>query len=570
MIQSKFNRFHMFSLCMGAILLSTLFSCTGIEVERYYERGALATASPIASEIGAKIFKDGGNAFDAAVAVGFVLAVVHPEAGNIGGGGFALLRDSKSEQIVSLDFRETAPANASETMFLAEDSSVIENLSINGALASGTPGTVAGLYAIWEKYCTMEWSDLVTYAASLADTGFIVDAYLENKLRSYNDELSLYPQTKEQFFPDGNVIREGSKLTQPKLAKALYLIAAEGPDAFYKGAIADSIEATMTEYSGLISKTDLSNYKVIWRDPVRFQFDSLDIYAMAPPSSGGIAIGQILKLIEPFDLSLYQPNSVTYMILFSECSKLAFADRSKHLGDPRFYDVPQKDLLSKRYLEKRSSLIELNQVNQSEGVLPGTFLFDESEETTHFSIADNDGNLVSLTYTLNTSFGSKLMVNGFGFLLNNEMDDFSVKSGVPNNYGLIGGEANKIEPGKRMLSSMSPTIVMYNDRPFLVTGSPGGSKIITSVAQSILNFTRFHLSLSETVAQPRFHHQWLPDELYIERGSFSQAAIDSLTDLGYTVTERDFFADLQMLYIGPGGIISGASDPRNNGTVSGF
>ena len=556
----------------GVVLLFVLLivGCSGVKVTTYYENGALATAAPIATDIGASIFARGGNAFDAAVAVGFALAVVHPEAGNIGGGGFAVIRDGKTGTVKALDFREVAPEAAYEKMFLDEQDEVVEELSTVGAKAAGVPGTVAGLYELWDNYGSMSWEDLVGYAAALADTGFIVDNYLAESFRDYRDDLSEFPYTKNLFYPNERAYNAGDKIIQSDLAQTLYRIAAQGKDGFYSGETADSMEQTMLAYDGLITKKDLEDYQVSWREPLHFKFDSLDIYSMSPPSSGGIVMGQILKMLEPFDFSNYYPEDPAYIHLFCEASRLNFADRSEHLGDPDFYRVPINTLMDENYINQRASFIDPKRMTPLEEIKPGIVPGHESDQTTHFSIADKDGNLVSITYTLNTSYGSKLAVNGCGFLLNNEMDDFSIKPGVPNTYGLVGGQANSIEPKKRMLSSMSPTIVLKNNQPFLVLGSPGGSKIITVITQAVLNFTRFNLGPQETVAQARFHHQWIPDILYLEEGGFSEETKRALEDYGYTVQYREKYSDLQLLYIESGGLITGASDPRNRGKVAGF
>ena len=566
----KNRSYIVFLLCGAVFVLLNLLNCSAVKIETYYENGVVATASPIATEIGVQVLKNGGNAFDAAVAVAFTLAVVHPEAGNIGGGGFAVLRDGSTQEITSLDFRETAPKAAYETMYLDNDSNVIAELSTVGAKAVGVPGTVAGLYTLWEEKGSMEWNDLVSIAAKLADSGFIVDAYLESSLRDNREALTKFPTSAEIFFPNNQTVTENNLFVQKKLAKALYRIAAEGRDGFYKGEIADSIAATMAAYGGLITQEDLAEYTSVWREPIHFTFDSLDIYSMAPPSSGGIIVGQILKLLEPYDFSRYSPNSAEYINLFSEVSKLAFADRSKHLGDPLFYNVPVKRLLSDDYLNNRRKQIEIGKAKNSDEILPGGMMTAESDETTHFSIADKDGNLVSITYTLNSSYGSKLAVNGFGFLLNNEMDDFSVKPGEQNLYGLIGGAANKIEPKKRMLSSMSPTIVLKDNEPLLILGAPGGSKIITVVAQAILDVTRFQLNVQEAASLGRFHHQWIPDILYLEKDRFSKETQNKLESYGYTIKERQPYSDLQIIYIDPSHFKTGASDPRGRGTTSGY
>lgn len=564
------SRRVLLSVILAAFAVIALTGCEKISYQTLYEKGIVATASPIASEIGKKVIEDGGNAFDAAVAVGFVMAVTHPMAGNIGGGGFAVIRNGQSGMIETIDFRETAPQTATETMFLDLNGDVIDGLSTTGAKAAGVPGTVAGLYELWSDKGSMEWEALVNIAAALADTGFVVDAYLANSLAEYKSELSVFDQTYQTFFPEGSAPAAGERLYQKNLARALYLIAADGPKAFYEGAIADSLEATMVEQNGLITKPDLINYQIIKRDPIHFTFDSLDIYTMPPPSSGGIILNQILKSIEPYDFARYNPQTVEYIHLFTEFSKLSYADRSEYMGDPLFYDVPTAQLTSPQYIEDRATQVDLHSATPSSEVKPGLTGYHESDQTTHFSICDNQGNMVALTYTLNTNYGSKLMVNGFGILLNNEMDDFSIKPGVPNTYGLVGGEANKVEPEKRMLSSMTPTIILKDGKPFAVLGSPGGSKIITVVAEAIINLTRFNLNPEETAAQPRFHHQWLPDLLYYETGAFDPKTISELEAMGHKLQSREPYSDLQLIYIDGSGLMSGASDPRHRGVVRGL
>jgi gamma-glutamyltranspeptidase/glutathione hydrolase len=551
------------------LVLSLLLSCTSIEVSTLYENGAVATAAPIATTIGVDVFKKGGNSFDVAVAVAFTLAVVHPEAGNIGGGGFALIHDGQSGSVRALDFRETAPAAAREAMFLDDSGEVVAGLSLNGAMACGVPGTVAGLYEIWRRYGSLPWEELVGVAAVLADTGFVVDAYLAQSLSDNREVLSRFTETVRVYYPDGRTPKAGDRLLQPELAKTLYLIAAEGKGGFYEGWVAEQIVRCMARHGGLISADDLRAYQTVWREPVHFDFDGFDVYSMSPPSSGGMIIGQIMRLIEPFDFTRYSPGSSEYIHLFSEAARLAFADRSQHLGDPEFYDVPA-GLLDDAYLESRREHIDLEHAAPSHNVEPGIPPGRESDQTTHFSVCDRSGNVVALTYTLNRSYGCGLVVDSAGFLLNNEMDDFSIKPGVPNLYGLVGGEANKIEPGKRMLSSMSPTIVLERKRPCLVLGAPGGSKIITVVAQALLNHIRFGLNVMEVCRQPRFHHQWLPDVLYLEEGGFDINTIQNLIRFGHNVEAREPFSDLQIISVDASGLMTPASDPRKRGTSGGF
>jgi len=543
-------------------------SCDKVGVTRYYRQGVVVTVSPLASEIGKDVLMSGGNTFDAAVAVGFALAVTYPPAGNLGGGGFAVMRYDSTGEIGALDFRETAPIAASRGMFLDSAGEVIENLSTRGALASGVPGTVAGLHALWERYGTRPWQDLVTIAARLADSGFIVDRPLAEMFADYDSSLSAFEETRGAFLPNGEPPKQGERLIQPDLARTLYAIAADGPAGFYAGPTADSIVACMIKYGGLITHADLDGYRPVWRKPLHFTFDSLDVYSMPPPSSGGIIVGQILKLIEPFDFSQMTPRSPEFIHLFCEASRLAFADRSKHLGDPAFFDVPSS-LLDTDYLNERRKLISRDHAGNSADVQPGNPGKYESDATTHFSICDQAGNMVAITYTLNESFGSGLTVGGAGFLLNNEMDDFAIRPGYANLYGLVGDEANCVEAGKRMLSSMSPTLVLRDNQPFLVLGSAGGSKIITTVAQTIINMTRFGMTPEAAVAAPRIHHQWLPDSLYLEEKGFDKATIQSLSAYGHQVRERPPYGDMELIQIDPIGMMTGAADPRRGGSVAG-
>jgi gamma-glutamyltranspeptidase/glutathione hydrolase len=563
-----------YNLILAAITVFSflLFSCDTLTVEKFYKNGVVATSSPIASDVGLKVLKNGGNAFDAAVAVGFAMAVCLPEAGNIGGGGFALVYNNKSGEVTALDFRETAPAKATADMYLDEHGIVVRNSSLIGAKAAGVPGTVAGLYELWKKYGSLEWSELIQPAIDLADTGFIINDYLAESFSTYEKSLRTFPETEDLFLKNGAVLKKGERLIQSDLAGTLNRISRDSTDGFYAGEMADFIVQTMQKHGGLIDHDDLRGYQPVWRRPVNFSFDdTLSIYSMPPPSSGGVIFGQILKLLEPFEFATYSCDSPEYIHLFAEACRLAFADRSVYLGDPDFVENPTSQLLDSAYLDSRRKLINIERAGNSENVKAGAFGHSiESESTTHFCIVDRDGNAVSLTYTLNTSFGSKLVVDGAGFLLNNEMDDFSIKPGVANAWGLVGGKANEIAPGKRMLSSMSPTIVLKKGKPVLVLGSPGGSKIITTVAEAIISVSRYGLNIQQIVKQPRFHHQWMPDTLYLEMGGFDINVIQSLITLGHNIKERQPYSDLQIVYINESGLFSGASDPRRGGKTVGF
>ncbi|MCP4685089.1 MAG: gamma-glutamyltransferase [bacterium] len=554
---------------LALVLLILIGGCDSVKVTRCFTTGAVASGSAVASEVGSEVFRRGGNAFDAAVAVGFALAVVKPQAGNIGGGGFAVVREGQTGQVAALDFRETAPKAAARDMYLNDSGEVIENLSTVGALSAGVPGTVAGLHALWEKYGTMPWEDLVTIAAELADTGFVVAVSQAEMLSDYYVPLSEFPETKTLLYPAGRPPQAGDRLVLKDLAGTLFLIAAEGPRAFYTGHTADQIVACMEKNGGLITAEDLEEYLPVWRRPVHFSFDSLDVYGMPPPSSGGIILGQMLKLLEPYDHSSFTSRSPEQIHMFCEAARLAYADRAEHLGDPEFYDNPS-GLLDSTYLAERRRKLPLETAGVSADVRAGNPLKYESDQTTHFSVCDTDGNMVAITVTLNANFGSRLAVDGAGFLLNSEMDDFAIKPGHPNLWGLVGSEANKIESGKRMLSSMSPTLVLKGDRPFLVLGSRGGSKIITAVAQAIIDCSRFKLPLLEIMSRPRFHHQWLPDVIFFEKGGLTEATRQKLIDKGHEVRERSAYGGLHMIMIDASGLLCAVADPRDEGAVAGY
>jgi len=553
------------------LILLLTFSCDSITVEKLHGNGAVVSSSPIASQIGLGILEQGGNAADAAVAVAFALAVTHPSAGNIGGGGFALYYDAGINQIKALDFRETAPAAATRDMYLDQNGNIIENSSLLGARAAGVPGTVAGLHELWQTYGSMKWYDLILPSMMLADSGFAVSEYLSSKIADYKNALGEYSETSKIFLPEGTPPSPGTKLIQKDLAATLGIIALDSTEGFYAGKTADLIVNAMDRYDGLITHEDLAGYTPVWRDPIHFRFDSLDIYSMPPPSSGGLIMGMILGLLEPYEFATYTSQSPEYIHLFAEACRLSYVERASHLGDPDFIDNPVQQILDPDFLEARRKLIDPKKAGISSELGSGIAeMTRESESTTHFCVADKNGNIVSLTYTINTSFGSKLVVDGAGFLLNNEMDDFVSKPGEPNIYGLVGGEENAIAPGKRMLSSMSPTIVLKKGKPCLALGSPGGSRIITAVAQAIVNFSRFDLGPDKLVSHPRYHHQWLPDTLYLEEKGFNINVIQDLIAKGHIVKETDPFCELELIYFNNAGLMTGAADPRGDGEAVGY
>ena len=487
------------------------------------KNGMVSSQDFIASEVGRNILIKGGNAVDAAVATGFALAVTHPQAGNLGGGGFMLVSLAEEKNVLSLDFRETAPSAATKDMYLNADGEVDTNSAQYSRLSSGVPGTVMGLLHALEEYGTMSREMVMQPALELAQNGFIMSAHLAESLNYHRNELSIDKSSIEYFLNH----QKGQVFKQPDLAKTLKRIAKFGAQDFYSGETADLIVAEMKSGRGLITHKDLKNYKVVTRKPIIGHYKGYELYAMSPPSSGGVHIIQMLNILSGYDLKSDGHNSASYLHKMIEAMRRAYADRSKYLGDPDFVDVPVKSLTSSVYADALRASIDLGAATLSETIRPGSQMPRESMNTTHYSIIDKNGNAVSVTYTLNFSYGSGYSVDGAGFLLNNEMDDFSSKPGSPNGYGLIGGEANKIVPAKRPLSSMTPMIVKKDNKVVLVTGSPGGSRIITSVLQMVLNVIEWNMDLFEAVNQPRLHHQWLPDVVNIEKG----ISVDTLNEL---------------------------------------
>ncbi|TQC74825.1 gamma-glutamyltransferase [Pantoea dispersa] len=527
------------------------------------QHGMVASVDAMATRVGVDILKQGGNAVDAAIAVGFALAVTHPQAGNLGGGGFMLLRTAAG-RTTAIDFREMAPARASRDMFLDKQGNADSKLSLTSHLASGTPGTVAGFALAAQKYGTLPLSTLLAPAIKLARDGIIVNDALADDLATYGKENLINHDNSRAIFykADGQPYQKGDRLVQKNLAHSLQLIAQQGPDAFYKGKIADEIAAEMAQHGGLIGKADLAAYRAVERKPVSGSYRGYEVFSMPPPSSGGIHIVQILNILENFDLAKWGFGSADAMQVMAEAEKYAYADRSEYLGDPDFVKVPQKALTSKAYAKTLAQQIDVNKARPSADIKPGKLAPYESNQTTHFSVVDKDGNAVAVTYTLNTYFGSGVVAGNSGILMNNEMDDFSAKPGTPNVYGLVGGEANAIQPAKRPLSSMSPTIVAKDGKTWLVTGSPGGSRIITTVLQMVVNSIDFGMNVAEATNAPRFHHQWLPDQLRVEKG-FSPDTLRLLEAKGQHVKVLPAMGSTQSIMIGPDGMRYGASDPRS-------
>jgi len=498
------------------------------------KNGMVTTQHFLATAVGEKILNSGGNAYDASIAVGFTLAVVLPRAGNIGGGGFMVIHDSTLNKQFSIDYREKAPIKSDKDMYLNSDGTFNDQkLSTFGYLASGVPGTVAGLWEVHSKFGSMEWSKLLEDAIYYAENGFYITPYLSDMLVKYESKLSFYPETKKIFQKNYQDF-ENKKLVQKDLAKTLKLIAQYGRDGFYLGSVAEKIHTQMQLNGGLITKDDLENYQPVWRIPLKSTYRDTEIITMGPPSSGGVHVIQMLNILENHNVSKIEHNSSEYINLLTEIMKYAYADRSKYLGDPDFYKVPVSQIISKNYAKTINEKINVGKVTPSSVIYPGTFSDNESYETTHFSIVDKDGNAVSSTYTLNSTFGSGVVIKDTGILMNNEMDDFAAAPGIPNQFGLLGAEANQIVPGKRPLSSMTPTIVMKNGDFFLTTGSPGGSRIITAVLQSIINIVDYGMNLEEANAAKRIHHQWQPDLLQIE-SSIDPEIKNQLLELKYNI-----------------------------------
>lgn len=534
----------------------------GVEEDVFHpvraKQGMVASVDATATQVGVDILKEGGNAVDAAVAVGYALAVTHPQAGNLGGGGFMLIR-SKNGNTTAIDFREMAPAKATRDMFLDDQGNPDSKKSLTSHLASGTPGTVAGFSLALDKYGTMPLNKVVQPAFKLARDGFIVNDALADDLKTYGSEvLPNHENSKAIFWKEGEPLKKGDTLVQANLAKSLEMIAENGPDEFYKGTIAEQIAQEMQKNGGLITKEDLAAYKAVERTPISGDYRGYQVYSMPPPSSGGIHIVQILNILENFDMKKYGFGSADAMQIMAEAEKYAYADRSEYLGDPDFVKVPWQALTNKAYAKSIADQIDINKAKPSSEIRPGKLAPYESNQTTHYSVVDKDGNAVAVTYTLNTTFGTGIVAGESSILLNNQMDDFSAKPGVPNVYGLVGGDANAVGPNKRPLSSMSPTIVVKDGKTWLVTGS----RIITTVLQMVVNSIDYGLNVAEATNAPRFHHQWLPDELRVEKG-FSPDTLKLLEAKGQKVALKEAMGSTQSIMVGPDGELYGASDPRS-------
>jgi gamma-glutamyltranspeptidase/glutathione hydrolase len=530
--------------------------------------GMVSSQNAHATEVGAQVLADGGNAVDAAVAVGFALAVTLPRAGNLGGGGFMLVHDAATGETVAIDYRERAPRGASHDMFLDADGNVDPERARFSHLSAGVPGTVAGLWRAHQDYGKLPWKRVIEPAIGLARDGFEVTYDLAGLLGARRERLCRFEAACRYFYkPGGESYEPGERLIQADLADTLEAIAEQGPDVFYRGDIAKKIVAEMERGGGLIDAESLAAYEPVIREPARGNYRGYEVLTMPPPSSGGISIVQMLNILENFPMAEFGSGSADAVHALAEAARLAYADRSKHIGDPDYYDVPAEWLMSKAYAKQLAATIDMKRARPSSEVAPGAPSAYESPDTTHFSVIDREGNVVSNTTTLNFSYGSGIAVSGAGFLLNNEMDDFSAKAGVPNAYGLLGAEANQIDSGKRPLSSMTPTIVLDDGRAWFATGSPGGGRIITTVLQMVVNVIDHGMNIAEAEAAPRMHHQWLPDVLQLESG-FSPDTIRILEARGHEIAATQWSMGSLQTVAWKDGVFRGSSDPRRPNAAS--
>ncbi len=567
--QSKLLKYSV-SILTLFILFIVINACKSSEKKPLYkidqsaisDSAMVVSAHPLASEVGTAILKQGGNALDAAVAVQFALAVVYPRAGNLGGGGLMVIRQADGSA-TTIDYREKAPAAASRDMYLDSLKNVVKGLSTAGHLASGVPGTPGGMWAAHQKHGKLEWEKLLQPALELAQNGYQISLTEANRLNKFEDAFRKNTISPTVFIKEEDWA-EGQLLQQTDLAACLERILKNGRDGFYKGRTAELIVEEMKRGGGIITLEDLENYNARWRDPITTNYKNYRLISMPPPSSGGIAIAQMLEMIEPFPLAEYGFHSKEAIHLMTEVERRAYADRAKFLGDMDFYPVPLDSLMEADYLAERMADFSPETASVSDSIASGDFkIMLESFETTHTSVIDENGMSVSVTTTINSNFGNKVVVGGAGFFLNNEMDDFSSKPGTPNQFGLLGAEANAIAPNKRMLSSMTPTIIEKDGKLFMVLGAPGGSTIITAVFQTFVNVAEFGMPLNKAVWAGRFHHQFYPDEIWLEEGVLDTAMRDSLKAMGHKLKERKYMGVIKAIQVLPDGKLHGVGDKRN-------
>lgn len=569
----KFYCYPLLTLCLSIFFVNCKFSPKEedykIVQSSVAQKAMVVSAHHLATKVGNEILKKGGNAMDATIAVQYALAVVYPRAGNIGGGGFMVIR-TKDGKYDSIDYREKAPKAATRDMYLDSLGNVIDGLSRNGHLAVGVPGTVDGLFEVHKKYGQLDFKTLIQPAIDLAANGFLLTPLEIDRLNKFQPDFKKYNRLPNAFIKDSSWVN-GNRLVQKELARTLELIRDKGRAGFYAGETANDIIEEMKAGNGIITLDDLNSYHAKWRTPLVGDYKAYKIISMAPPSSGGIALLQMLKMVEKYPLSDYGFQSQKAMHLMIEAERRVYSDRAKHLGDSDFYNVPQDSMLDETYITERMGDFNPNKATPSDLVAAGNFAIPlESFETTHTSVIDEAGNAVSVTTTLNSNYGAKVVVGNAGFFLNNEMDDFSAKPGVPNQFGLVGNEANAIAPEKRMLSSMTPTIVEKDGELFMVLGAPGGSTIITAVFQVFLNVVEFGMPLDEALFAKRFHHQWLPDVVLYENGGLTEASKQSLEDLGHSLKEVKYMALVKAIHVQPDGELHGVGDNRSEDHAEGY